>query len=123
MRSFSQLVLAALCLVGGVLATDLPQDGGLSPPQPAPGKAYYTVFPKSGTDVSTTGDFIKEVVGTQDLLPWSDVSDQLMHWTVEATLDQVSQLQDNSGIDHVTEFDPPAPPANTRRIRDTQVPY
>ncbi len=42
-----------------------------------------------------------------------------MHWTVEASPDNVSQLQGNTGIDHVTEFNPPALPTATRSIRDT----
>lgn len=85
---------------------------------PSPGKLYYTVFPKSDTDISKTGDFIKQLVGVEDLLPWSDVNDNLMHWTVEASLDQVSQLQGNTGIDHVDEFNPPAPPTTTQITRD-----
>jgi hypothetical protein len=119
MRSFLQFVLSVLCLVSCILAANLPRYDSQSAPQPTPGKTYYTVFPKNGTDISKTGDFIKELVGAEDLLPWSDVNDQLMHWTVEASPDQVSQLQGNTGIDHVTEFNPPAPPAATRSIRDT----
>jgi hypothetical protein len=119
MRSFLQFVLSVLCLVSCILAANLLRYDSQSAPQPTPGKTYYTVFPKNGTDISKTGDFIKELVGAGDLLPWSDVNDQLMHWTVEASPDQVSQLQGNTGIDHVTEFNPPAPPAATRSIRDT----
>lgn len=119
MRSFLQFVLSVLCLVSCILAANLPQNDSQSSPQPTPGKKYYTVFPKNGTDVSKTVDFIKELVGTGDLFPWSDVEDQLMHWTVEASPDQASQLQSSTGINHITEFDPPAPPAATRSIRDT----
>jgi hypothetical protein len=119
MRSFLQLVLSVPCLVSCILAANLPQNGSQSAPQPTPGGKYYTVFPKNGTDISKTGDYIKELIGAVDLLPWSDVNDQLMHWTVEASPDQVSQLQGNTVIDHVTEFDPKAPPAATRSIRDT----
>ncbi len=119
MRSFLQFALSVLCLVTCILATNLPQYDSRSAPQPTSEKTYYTVFPKNGTDISKTGAFIKELVGVEDLLPWSDVNDQLMHWTVEASLDQVSQLRGNTGIDHVTEFNPPASPVATRSIRDT----
>jgi hypothetical protein len=118
MRSSLQFVLSVLCLVSCILAAELLRYDSQSAPQPTPGRTYYTVFPKSSTDISKTGDFIKELVSAEDLLPWSDVNDQLMHWTVEASPDQVSQLQGNTGIDHVTEFHPPAPPAATHSIRD-----
>lgn len=42
-----------------------------------------------------------------------------MHWTVEASPENVSQLQGNPNIDHVGEIQIPAPPANTLRFRDT----
>ncbi|CZR66019.1 uncharacterized protein PAC_15919 [Phialocephala subalpina] len=114
-----QLVLSILCLVSRILAANLPRLDSQSVPQPAPGKSYYTIFPKNNTDTSKTGDFIKQIVGTEDLLPWTDVEDQLMHWTVEASPEQVSQLQGNTGIDHVDEFHPQNPPATTLSIRDT----
>jgi len=120
MRSFSQFAISVLLLVSCITAANLPQRDSQSTQQPSPGKAYFTVFPKNGTDISETADFIKELLGTEDLLPWSDVQDQLMHWTVEASPDQVSQLQGNTGVDHVTEFNPPPPPATTHRIRDAR---
>jgi len=118
MRSL-QFVLSLLCLVSCILAANLPRLDSQSAPQPALGKLYYTVFPKNDADTSKTGDFIKQIVGAEDLLPWTDVKGQLMHWTVEASPEEVSQLQGNTGIDHVDEFHPPTPPAATRSIRDT----
>ncbi|RDL37429.1 uncharacterized protein BP5553_04862 [Venustampulla echinocandica] len=114
-----QFVLSILYLVGCIIATDLPRLDSQSAPQPALGKSYYTVFPKNGADTSKTSDFIRQIVGAEDLLPWTDVKDQLMHWTVEASPEEVFQLQGNNGIDHVNEFHPPPPPAATRNIRDT----
>lgn len=119
MRSFLQLFFSVLCLASCILAANLHRYDGRSISQPTPGKAYYTVFPKKGADISKTGDFIKALVGANDLLPWSDVNDQLMHWTVEASPDQVSKMQGNTGIDQVTVFIPPPPPATAHRIRDT----
>lgn len=112
------LHLFVLSLFSSILATNLPQRDSQSATVSPSGKQYYTVFPKSDADITQTSDFIKQVVGVEDLLPWSDVNDNLMHWTVEASLDEVSQLQRNTGIDHVDEFHPPAPPTTTRTTRD-----
>ena len=119
MRLLLQSFSALLCLASCILATNLSRHDSQPVPQPAPVKTYYTVFPKNDTDISKTGDFIKELVGAEDLLPWLDVNDQLMHWTVEASPDQVSQMRGNTGIDHITEFNPQASPVATGSIRDT----
>lgn len=93
MRSFLHFVISVLCLVSCILATNLTRYDTQSAPQPTPGKSYYTVFPRNGTDIYKTGEFIKELLGAEDLLPWPDVNDQLMHWTVEASPDQVSHCK------------------------------
>lgn len=113
------LVLYILFLASRILAANLPRLDSQSIPQPAPGKLYYMVFPKNDTDTSKTSDFIKQIIGTEDLLPWTDVEDHIMHWTVEASPEEISQLQSNTGVDHVDEFHPPNPPTATRSIRDT----
>ena len=44
-----------------------------------------------------------------------------MHWMVEASPENVSQLQGNPNIDHVGEIQIPSLPANTLRFRDTSL--
>jgi hypothetical protein len=38
-------------------------------PQPASGKLYYKIFPKKDIDTAKTREFIKRIVGADDLLP------------------------------------------------------
>ncbi|KAG9228524.1 hypothetical protein BJ875DRAFT_477246 [Amylocarpus encephaloides] len=118
MRSF-QFVLSIVCFASCILAANLPRFDSQSVTQPPAGKSYYTVFPKNDAETSKTSDFVKQIVGAEDLLPWTDVKEQLMHCTVEATPEEVSQLKGNAGIDHVDEFHPPTPPAATRSFHDT----
>lgn len=113
-------VLSILCLVSCSLAANLPRLDSQSAPQPAPGKSYYTVFPKDDANIADTADFIKQTVSAEDLLPWSDVKDQLMHWTVEASPVEVSKLKSHTGIDHLDEFHPPHPPVAARSHHDTR---
>jgi hypothetical protein len=106
-------VLSFFCLFSCILAANV-SPVSHSVPQPASGKAYYKVFPQHDIDTSKTSEFIKKTVGAEDLLPWTDVKDKLMYWTVEASVEKVIQLKSNDGIDRVDEFHPPAPPVVTR---------
>jgi hypothetical protein len=110
------LLFSFLCIFSCVLAANVPPVSH-SVPQPASGKAFYKVFPKNEIETSQTSEFIKKIVGTEDLLPWTDVMNKLMHWTVEASLEEVNQLKANPGVDRVEEFHPPAPPVGARSTR------
>jgi hypothetical protein len=74
-----------------------------------------------------TAAFVKTTVGTEDLLPWTDVSNNLISWTVEASDDELAQLQGYVGIDQITKLDLPAQPTQgshasvvtTRTLIDT----
>jgi hypothetical protein len=90
---FLQLFPLLLYFVGCVFAADTYPPGSDYLPQPAPGKAFYQIFPTENTDTSQTSDFIKRIVHTEDLLPWTDVNDNLIHWTVEASPEEASQMQ------------------------------
>lgn len=103
MQSRLQLFLFIFCLASSVLTANLPRLDS----QPSPGKSFYTIFPKNNADTSKTGDFVKQLVGTEDLLPWTSVNETLISWTVEASPEEVSKLQENTDIDRVTEFNPP----------------
>jgi hypothetical protein len=102
MQSRLQFFIFVFCLASCILSANLPRLES----QPSPGKSFYTIFPKNNTDTSKTGDFVKQIVGTEDLLPWTSVSEQLISWTVEASPEEVSKLQENTDIDRVTEFHP-----------------
>lgn len=78
--------------------------------QPAPNKDFYTIFPKNGTDTSKTGDYIKNIIGTDDIKPWTNLQQQLISWTVEASTSEVGQLQGYGDIESVVLFNPPVPP-------------
>lgn len=78
--------------------------------QPAPNKNFYTIFPKNSTDTSKTGDYIKNIIGTDDIQPWTNLQQQLISWTVEASTSEVGQLQGYSDIESVVIFNPPVPP-------------
>lgn len=71
------------------------------------GKDLYTVFPKQGTDTAATMEFIKSTVNNHDLHPWTDVHEQLMSWTVEASPSEVTQLEGHEGIDRVAKLEIP----------------
>ncbi|KAJ3466795.1 hypothetical protein MRS44_004359 [Fusarium solani] len=71
------------------------------------GKDLYTVFPKQSTDTAETMEFIKSTVNNHDLHPWTDVHEQLMSWTVEASPSEVTQLEGHDGIDRVTKLEIP----------------
>ncbi|KAI0840949.1 hypothetical protein F5Y06DRAFT_308585 [Hypoxylon sp. FL0890] len=89
--------------------------------QPAPGKQFCTVFPKAGVDTSQTADFIKATVGADDLLPWTDVQENLLSWTVEASEEEVTRLQGHADIDRVTKLElPPQPEKLVRRDPATE---
>lgn len=70
-----------------------------------PGKDLYTVFPKDGTDTSSTVEFIKSVIEDDDLHPLLDVEDHLTSWAVEATPGEVAELQNFDGIARVTKLE------------------
>lgn len=121
MRSLLPLFISILCLVSRTLAANLPRLNR----QPSPSKAFYTIFPKIGTDTSKTREFVKDIVGTEDLLPWTDLQEQLVLWTIEASPDEVAQLRGYADVDKVVEFCPAEAPADsgtsftiTRSIRD-----
>ncbi|KAJ4188666.1 hypothetical protein NW767_011774 [Fusarium falciforme] len=71
------------------------------------GKDLYTVFPKQGTDTAATMEFIKSTVNNHDLHPWTDVHEQLMSWTVEASPSEVTQLEGHDDIDRVAKLEIP----------------
>jgi hypothetical protein len=65
------------------------------------------IYPKQGADISQAADFIKSVVNTEDLLPWTDIHEKLVSWTVEASPDEIDRLQSYGGIGQVTELSLP----------------
>ncbi|KAK9774038.1 putative Peptidase S8/S53 domain-containing protein [Seiridium cardinale] len=84
-------------------ATDVPRTSR----QPAPGKAFYTLFPKQGMDVLAIEKFMKSTLGIDDLLPWTDISDTLVSWTVEASPDELETLKSEDGIERVVQANSP----------------
>ncbi|KAH6982174.1 hypothetical protein BKA56DRAFT_585442 [Ilyonectria sp. MPI-CAGE-AT-0026] len=88
---------------------------------PEPGKDFYTVFPKEGTDVSATVNFIKSTVRNHDLHPWADVSEQLISWTVEASPSEVTKLGGYDGIVRIVKFEIPAHQGKRRRRDNTAI--
>lgn len=88
---------------------------------PEPGKDLYTVFPKEGTAVSATVDFIKSTVQNHDLHPWADVSEQLISWTVEASPSEVAKLEGYDGIVRIVKFEIPAHQGKQRRRKNTAI--
>ncbi|EHK97231.1 putative Subtilisin-like protease 2 [Glarea lozoyensis 74030] len=113
MRALS-LLLCFFSILGCLLAANV-----TSVSQPAAGKAYYKVFPKDDIDITKTSDFIKGVVGAEDLLPWTDVKDKLMHWTVEASMEEVEVLKGDEGVARVEVFVPPTAPVSARSAEDS----
>lgn len=104
MRSVLPFVIPLFCLVSYTLAANIPRLNR----EPASGKAFYTIFPKNGTDTSKTRDFIRGIVGTEDLLPWTYLEEHLVSWTVEASPEEVIHLKDYGDVDNVVEFHPPS---------------
>lgn len=100
MRSLFTLILSLCCLVSYTLAANIPRLDR----EPALGKVFYTIFPKNGTDTSKTRDFIRGIFGTEDLLAWSDLEENLVSWTVEASPEEVAQLRDLDSVENVVEF-------------------
>lgn len=80
---------------------------------PAPNKDFYTIYPKNGTDTSKTGDYITGIVGNDDLQPWTNLQQQLISWTVEASPNEAEQLRGYGDIESVGLFIPPKPPGNS----------
>ncbi|KAG9237195.1 peptidase S8/S53 domain-containing protein [Amylocarpus encephaloides] len=119
MRSLLRLFMSIIYLSSCTLTANLPRLDR----KPAQGKSFYTIFPKNGTDTSKTSDFIKNVVGAEDLLPWTTLQDQLVSWTVEASIVEVTQLRGYIDVDRINEFHPPKPPHSstntTQTARDT----
>ncbi|KAK6063014.1 Subtilisin-like protease 3 [Seiridium cupressi] len=97
------LIMALLGLNTWTIATDVPRASR----QPALGKAFYTLFPKQGIDLSATEKFVKSITHADDLLPWADISDTLVSWTVEASPDEIETLKSNDGIGRVVYTNSP----------------
>lgn len=108
MRSLLPFFISIICLVSYTIATNLPRLDR----QPSPGKAFYTIFPKNGTDTSKSREFIKSIVGTEDLLPWTNLREQLLSWTVEASPDEVTLMRNYADIEKVVSY-PMEPPAES----------
>lgn len=116
MHSPLLLFTSVLCLISCALASNLPRLDR----QPTPGNTFYTIFPKNGTETSKTSDFVKDIVGTDDLLPWTNLKDQLISWTVEASPDEASKLRAYPDVESVVEFHPPEQPTSANvNARDT----
>ncbi|KAK9420104.1 putative Peptidase S8/S53 domain-containing protein [Seiridium unicorne] len=97
------LSMALLGLNTWTIAADVPRASR----QPALGKAFYTLFPKQGIDLSATEKFVKSITDADDLLPWADISDTLVSWTVEASPDEIETLKSNDGIGRVVYTNSP----------------
>jgi hypothetical protein len=110
---FAILLLA--CCGSSANSTSMAQTGEVSD------KALYNIFPTSDTDHGTTGSFIMDLMKTNDLMPWTDVQNNLVSWTVEADTTQVAQLINHPGIKQVTKLDIPAPPEKRQHKPDDQV--
>ncbi|CAG8958713.1 hypothetical protein HYFRA_00011555 [Hymenoscyphus fraxineus] len=102
MRSPLPFMLSVLCLVSCTIAANIPRLNR----EPTSGKLFYTIFPKNGTDTSKTREFVQNIVGTEDLLPWTDLEEHLVSWTVEASPDEVGKLREYADVDNVVDFHP-----------------
>ena len=121
MRSLLPLLISIVCLVSCALAANLPRLDR----QPSPGNEFYTVFPKDGTDTSKTSEFVKSIVGAEDLLPWTNLQEQLVSWTVEASPNEATRIREYADVERVVVFQPlsqPTPQSSTspatRAVRD-----
>ncbi|TVY78560.1 Subtilisin-like protease [Lachnellula suecica] len=87
-----------------------------------PTKAFYIVFPKNGTEISKTSDFIKTVLNTEDISPWTEPQEPFISWNVEASPNEAAQLKGYADIDRVVELHPVTQPptmtydGNTNRV-------
>ena len=72
------------------------------------GKSLHIVVPKDGTDTSLTADFIKSIIGNDNLHPWTDVGGHLMSWSVEASPSDVPKLELHKDIARVSKLELPA---------------
>lgn len=115
MKSHLRILALVLFLTTSVMSTDMPRS---TQSQPENGREYHSVFPEEGADTPDTVDFVKVTVGADDLLPWINVNDKLVSWTVEATSQEVAQLQDNANINRVTKLQ--LPPHPNKAIRSTE---
>ncbi|RDL36626.1 uncharacterized protein BP5553_05978 [Venustampulla echinocandica] len=102
------------------MGTTLERAEGSELRQPSPGKAFYTIFPKKGTETSKSSEFVKNIVGT-DLLPWTNLQEQLISWTVEASPDEVTLMRNYDDIEKVVPYpmEPPAQPGTPRTVPRT----
>ncbi|KAI1409642.1 hypothetical protein F5Y13DRAFT_89666 [Hypoxylon sp. FL1857] len=80
--------------------------------QPGLGNQFYTVFAKAGVDTSKIDGFIKSTVGADNLRPWTDAQKNLVSWTVEASEEESSRLQEHVSIDRVTKLEISPQPGN-----------
>ncbi|KAL6409703.1 putative Subtilisin-like protease 2 [Ilyonectria robusta] len=79
------------------------------------------MFPKEGTDISATANFIKSTVENHDLHPRADVGEQLISWTVEASPSEVTKLEDYGGIARIVKFEIPSHQEKQRRRKSTVI--
>jgi hypothetical protein len=115
MRSLSTIIISLLCVASSTQAIHLPRVNK----EPEHGKAFYTVFPKKDTDNDKTRDFVKDVIGNEDLMSWTDIKEQLISWTVEASPVEVTKLQGYAGVDKVVVFHPPKAPYGVSAVKST----
>lgn len=95
-------LIVFLCLFSFSLAANTPRFSR----QPAPGKSFYTVFPQSDGETSRTAESIKHILGTDILLPETDVQAEPISWTVEASLEEAAKLRNTTGVGSVVELQP-----------------
>lgn len=97
-----QSLIVSLCLFSISLAANLP----LFSREAASSKSFYTVFPKSDGETSKIAESIKRTLGTNILLPRTDDQAVSISWTVEASLEEASELRSTAGVASVAELQP-----------------
>jgi len=74
--------------------------------QPAPGKAFYEIFPTPSTNHGETASFVRGVVDTDELWPLKDEDGNLVSWTVAIDGAKLNQLKNHPEIERVIESEP-----------------
>jgi hypothetical protein len=120
MRALGTL-LSLFSLISSIVAANIPLTVSHSNSQPTSGKSYYQIYLKDDTDTTSTSEFIQSIVGAENLFTWIGVNDRLMHWTVEASPEEVTQLKANKDIDRLDKSHPPLPSAVIKYTDDITI--
>jgi hypothetical protein len=102
-----KILLSFSSVISSILAANTLPTTSHSNSQPISGKLYYQIYLKN--DTTTIREFIQNIVGAKSVFSWIDVDDRLMHWAVEASPEEVTQLKANKDIDRLDEIHSPLP--------------